>query len=182
MMNSLRTRLLFSLVVVLAGVACNPDPDQRKREEERQKVIQDFDKQQFDEQLSNWNEPRLLAALSSSNASDRANAARELGFRRTVNARQPLRDLMLGDRNEVVVNESELALIRIGDPEDIAAIRDYAAPRVESLDATFLHNLYLLDDPWAADLLKEASRKAPDKQRRAIIVDAQTRRRERMGH
>src|SRR5262249_46579376 len=132
------------------------------------------------EQPSNWDEPRLLAALASSDPSNRANAARELGLRRSANARQALRELMLSDTNGVVVAGSELALIRIGHPDDIAASRGYASPRVANLDGMFLRNLYLLDDPWVEDLLNEAWEQATDNSRRRIVVNAQALRRDRM--
>ena len=139
---------LILLVFVLLGTACDRESyEQAKRYRESQKAIAAFDKQLADEQPSNWDEPRLLAVLASSDPSDRAKAARELGLRRTANARRPLRELMLRDTNGGVVNESELALIRIGHPDDIAAIRDYATPRVDRLDGGFLLNLSLLDDP-----------------------------------
>ena len=87
---------------------------------------------------------------------------------------------MLGDTNSVVVAESELALILIGRPEDIIAIREYAWPRVETLDGAFLRNLSLLDDAWVGDLLNEAWNKARDNDRRRQVVHAQTLRRNRM--
>jgi HEAT repeats len=167
--NASCRRLLTWFVVGLFAVSCSTQSsEQARRERAKQKAIIEFDRQQIDEQPANWSEPRLLAALASPDVSDRANAARELGWRKTVNARQPLRDLMLHDSNSVVVTESELALIRIGHPDDIAAIRDYASPRVESLDGTFIHNLSLLDDAWVEDLLKEAWEKARDNSRRGL--------------
>jgi len=175
-------RLILPLGFACLVTACNErGSEQAKRYREAQKAIAAFEQQQADEQPSNWSEPRLLAALASPDPSNRANSARELGPRRSKNARQALRELMLNDTNSNIVVESELALIRIGHPEDIVAIRDYASQRIETLDLEFLHNLSLLDDPWVEDLLNEAWRKATDNSRRWDIVDTQSLRRERMG-
>jgi HEAT repeat protein len=139
----IETRALFgSVLLVVLTTGCDPySVEQAKRERDKQKAIAAFEKQQADEQPSNWDEPRLLSALASTDPSDRANAARELGLRKSTNARQHLRELMISDRNSIVIAESELALIRIGYPEDIAMIHDYASSRVETLSAEFLRNL-----------------------------------------
>ena len=87
---------------------------------------------------------------------------------------------MLNDPHAGVVNESELALIRIGKPDDIAAIRDYASPRLAALDGGFLVNLSTLDDPWVEDLLNEALKQATDKSRRRLVAHALALRRARI--
>src|SRR5262249_35864457 len=149
-------RLMLPLGFACVVTACNErGSEQAKRYREAQKAIAAFEQQQADEQPANWSESRLLAALASPDPSDRANSARELGLRRSENARPALGELMLNDTNSIIVAESELALIRIGHPEDIEAIRNYASPRVETLDLEFLRNLALLDDPWVEDLLNE---------------------------
>jgi hypothetical protein len=178
----IETRALFlSMLVMIQVAACDPySVEQAKRDRQKEKDLAAFEKQQADEQLSNWDEPRLLAAVASTDLSSRVNAIRELGLRKSMIARPTVRELMLADANSIVVAESELALIRIGQPEDIAAIRDYASPRVETLSAEFLRNLSLLDDPWVDDVLKEAWRKAPDNNRRREVVHAQALRRDRM--
>ena len=176
-------RLILPLGFACLATACNErGSEQVKRYREAQKAIAVFEQQQADEQPSNWSEPRLLAALASPDPSNRANSARELGLRRSENARGRLSgELMLNDTNSNIVVESELALIWIGHPEDFVAIRDYASPRVERLDLEFLRNLSLLDDPWVEDFLNEAWRKATDNTRRWDIVETLSVRRERMG-
>jgi hypothetical protein len=175
-------RLILPLGFACFVTACNErGSEQAKRYREGQKAIALFEQHQADEQPSNWSEPRLLAALTSPDPSNRANSARELGLRRSENAREALRELMQNDTNSIIVAESELALIRIGHPEDIGAIRDYASPRVETLDHQFLRNLSLIDDPWVEELLNEAWRRSTDNSRRWDIVDTQSVRRERMG-
>jgi HEAT repeat protein len=125
----IETRTVFvSVLLVILTTGCDPySVEQAERERNKQKAIAAFEKQQADEQPSNWDEPRLLSALASADPSNRANAARELGLRKSANARQVLRELMTSDRNSIVVAESELALIRMGYPEDSAMIRDYAS-------------------------------------------------------
>ncbi len=175
-------RLILPLGFAYLVTACNErGSEQAKRHREAQKAIAAFEQQQVDEQPSNWSEPRLLGALTSPDPSNRANSARELGLRRSENARKALRELMLNDTNSNIVVESELALIRMGHPEDIVAIRDYASPRVETLGLEFLRNLSLLDDPWVEDLLNEAWRKATDDRQRWDIVETLSLRRERVG-
>ena len=97
-----------------------------------------------------------------------------------MKARKRLRELMQRETNGVVVAESQLALILIGNPDDVRAIREYATPRIETLDGSFLRNLHRLDDPWVEELLEEAWEKATDNQRRREVVHAQTLRRSRM--
>jgi hypothetical protein len=178
----IESRALFvSIFLALPTTACDPySVEQAKREREKQKAIVAFDKQLADEQTSNWDEPRLLSALASTDLSSRVNAVRELGLRKSTNARQPLRELMLTDTNGIVVAESELALIRIGYPEDIAVIHDYASSRVDALSEEFLRNLSFLDDPWVEDLLNEAWQRAADNSRRREVVHAQAMRTDRM--
>ncbi len=184
MMSMIKTRApLISMVLAILTSACDPySIEQAKREHEKQKAIAAFEKQQADEQPSNWDESRLLSALTSSDPSNRANAARELGLRRSANARQALRDLMVSDKNSIIVAESELALIRIGNLDDIAAIHDYAEARIETVDGEFLRNLSLLNDSWVDDLLKEAWEKAADNSRRREVAYAQAMRRDRIAH
>ncbi len=173
-----------SLLLALCVLGCDEQmarqTQQAEREAANREALAEFEREQADAMLSNWDEPRLMASLTSADPSDRANAAQELGQRKAESARGALVELMRNDRNSVVVARAQRALLTIGNPDDIAAIRDYALPRAATLDGEFLNNLYVLDDPWVETLLQEAWEKAPDNARRAQVVGAQTRRRDRM--
>jgi hypothetical protein len=178
---SCRPSNVASLLLALCIVGCDGQmAEQSKRDAANREALAEFEREQADGTLSNWDEPRLMAALGSADPSDRANAARELGQRKAASARGALLDVMRRDGNSVVVSRAQGALLAIGDPDDIVAIRDYAIPRAATLDGEFLLNLHVLDDPWVETLLQDAWDKAPDNARREQVVGAQTLRRDRM--